>query len=50
MGGGTWAGNTIDGNLNYRNFVNFTRLVSEVAEDRPDEEALFGAYWRKHGK
>lgn len=50
MGGGTWAGNTIDGNLNYRNFVNFTRLVSEIAEDKPSEEALFGSYWKKYGK
>lgn len=50
MGGGTWAGNTIDGNLNFRNFINFTRLISEIPEDMPHEEVLFGAYWQKFGK
>jgi len=50
MGGGTWAGNTIDGNLNYRCFINYTRLVTEIAEDMPTEEDLFGSHWKKFGK
>lgn len=50
MGGGTWAGNTIDDNLNYRCFINVTRLVTTIAEDKPAEEDLFGAYWERHGK
>jgi hypothetical protein len=24
--------------------------VSVIPEDKPGEEALFGAYWAKHGK
>ncbi|WP_099867541.1 acylating sulfoacetaldehyde dehydrogenase [Pararhizobium haloflavum] len=50
MGGGTWAGNTIDDNLNYRCFINVTRLVTTIAEDKPGEDELFGAYWAKFGK
>ncbi len=50
MGCGTWAGNSISENLNYRHFINITHLVNEIPEDRPSEEALFGTYWAKYGK
>jgi len=50
MGCGTWAGNSISENLNYRHFINVTHLVTEIPEDRPSEEALFGAYWEKYGR
>ena len=50
MGGGTWAGNTISENLNWSHFINVTHLVTTIAEDKPSEEALFGAHWEKYGK
>lgn len=50
MGCGTWAGNSISENLNYRNFINITHLVTTIAEDKPSEEELFGTYWSKFGK
>ena len=50
MGCGTWQGNSISENLNYRHFLNVTHLAVPIPEDRPDEEALFGAYWEKYGK
>ncbi|MCY3877817.1 MAG: aldehyde dehydrogenase family protein [Rhodobacteraceae bacterium] len=50
MGGGTWAGNALDDNLNYRCFINVTRLVTVIPEDRPSEEELFGDYWENFGK
>ena len=50
MGGGTWAGNTISDNLSYKNFINITHLVTTIAEDKPSEEEIFGAYWAKYGK
>ena len=49
MGGGTWAGNMISENLNYRHFINITHLVTTIPEDKPSEESLFGAYWQKFG-
>jgi sulfoacetaldehyde dehydrogenase len=50
MGCGTWGGNSITDNLNYTHFLNITHLVTTIPEDRPGEEALFGAYWKKYGK
>ena len=49
MGCGTWAGNSISENLNYRHFINLTHLSTSIPEDRPSEEALFGDHWRRHG-
>jgi sulfoacetaldehyde dehydrogenase len=50
MGCGTWQANSISDNLNWRCFVNITHLVTTIPEDKPSEEALFGAFWRKYGK
>ena len=50
MGCGTWAGNSITENLNYRHFVNYTHLVSTIAEDKPSEDELFGAFLAKYGR
>ncbi len=50
MGCGTWGGNSISENLNYRHFINITHLVTEVSEDKPTEDELFGAYHAKYGQ
>jgi sulfoacetaldehyde dehydrogenase len=50
MGCGTWGGNSISENLNYRHFINITHLSTTIAEDKPSEEALFGPHWEKFGK
>ncbi|MCG8542916.1 MAG: aldehyde dehydrogenase family protein [Alphaproteobacteria bacterium] len=50
MGCGTWAGNSISENLNWRHFINVTHLVTEIPEDRPSEEQMFGAHWQRYGK
>ncbi len=50
MGCGTWGGNSITENLNYKNFLNITHLVTTIPEDQPAEEDLFGAYWKKYGR
>jgi sulfoacetaldehyde dehydrogenase len=49
MGCGTWGGNSISDNLNYRHFLNITRVVRplRVPRQEPTEEKLFGAYRRK---
>ena len=49
MGGGTWAGNTISDNLNYKHFINITHLVTTIEPDKPTEEELFGPLWQKVG-
>jgi sulfoacetaldehyde dehydrogenase len=50
MGCGTWGGNSIAENLNYRHFLNITHLVTTIPEDKPGEEELFGRHWAKYGR
>lgn len=50
MGGGTWAGNNIGENLNYKHFINITKVSQTIPEVRPTEAELFGSYWEKYGK
>ena len=48
MGCGTWGGNSITENLNYRHFLNITHLSTEIPEDKPSEESLFGEFLKNH--
>jgi sulfoacetaldehyde dehydrogenase len=50
MGCGTWGGNSFSDNLNYKHFMNTTRIVRTISENRPSDEDIFGAYWKKYGK
>jgi sulfoacetaldehyde dehydrogenase len=50
MGCGTWQGNSLSENLSYKHFLNITHLCRVIPQDRPSEQALFGAYWEKYGK
>ena len=53
MGCGTWGRDSISNNLNYRHFLNITRVVRPLPPERvhePTEEDLFGAYLRKTGR
>jgi sulfoacetaldehyde dehydrogenase len=50
MGCGTWGGNSFTDNLNYRHFLNITRIVRTIPERKPTEEDVFGPYWKKYGK
>jgi sulfoacetaldehyde dehydrogenase len=50
MGCGTWGRNSISENMNYRHFLNITRIVRPIAPRPATVEGLFGAYHRKHGK
>lgn len=50
MGCGTWGRNSISDNLNYRHFLNITRVVRPLAPEQvhePSEQQLFGSYRRK---
>jgi len=49
MGCGTWGRNSISDNLNYRHFMNITRIVRPIAPREPALDDIFGAYRKKHG-
>ena len=50
MGCGTWQGNSLSDNLNYKCFMNISHVVETIPEDKPTEEELFGPHWEKYGK
>lgn len=50
MGCGTWGGNSFSDNLNYKHFMNITRIVRTIPANQPSEGDLFGAYWKRYGK
>jgi sulfoacetaldehyde dehydrogenase len=49
MGCGTWGGNNISDNLNYRHYLNTTRIARTIRPDEPSLDEIFGDYWRKYG-
>ncbi len=52
MGCGSWGGNSFSENLNWRHFVNVTRVVHPLAPHlvhETTEAELFGDYRRRHG-
>ncbi len=50
MGCGSWGGNSIDDNLNYRHFMNITKIVRTIAPREPSVDDIFGTYWQAAGK
>jgi sulfoacetaldehyde dehydrogenase len=53
MGCGTWGRNSFSDNLNYRHFLNITRIAMPLPAERvhePTEDELFGDYRRRRGR
>jgi sulfoacetaldehyde dehydrogenase len=50
MGCGTWGRNNFSDNMNYRHYLNITRISRPIPEVVPSERELFGAYFDKFGK
>ena len=49
MGCGTWGKNNFSDNLNYRQYLNITRVSRPIPERMPSESDIFGAYFKKYG-
>jgi sulfoacetaldehyde dehydrogenase len=50
MGCGTWGRNNFSDNLNYRHYLNITRVARVIAERVPTEDEIFGAWFARHGR
>jgi sulfoacetaldehyde dehydrogenase len=50
MGCGTWGENSFTENLNYRHFLNITRISRVIPERVPDETEIFSAYFARTGQ
>jgi sulfoacetaldehyde dehydrogenase len=49
MGCGTWGRNNFSDNLNYRHYLNITRVSRPIPERVPSEREIFGALFARHG-
>lgn len=49
MGCGSWGGNSIDDNLNWRHFIQTTKIVREIPAVEPAVEDIFAEYWAATG-
>lgn len=50
MGCGTWGKNNFSDNMNYRHYLNITRVSHSIEEKVPSEEQIFGAFFERYGK
>lgn len=50
MGCGTWGKNNFSENMNYRHYLNITRISKPIAEHVPTEAEVFGAFFDKYGR
>ena len=50
MGCGTWGGNHFSDNMNYKHYLNITRISRPIAERVPTETEIFGDYFQRFGK
>ncbi|MGH1538975.1 MAG: acylating sulfoacetaldehyde dehydrogenase [Arenicella sp.] len=48
MGCGSWGENSISDNMNYRHYLNTTRVVRTIPTSEPSEQDIFGDYWQKY--
>ena len=48
MGCGTWGGNSFSDNLNYKHFMNVTRIVRTIPPNEPTMDDIFGDYRKKY--
>jgi sulfoacetaldehyde dehydrogenase len=50
MGCGTWGKNNFSDNMNYRHYLNITRISRPIPERVPSETEIFGEYFDKFGR
>ena len=50
MGCGSWGENSISDNVNYKHYLNTTRVVRTIPMDEPTEEEIFGEYRLKDAR
>ena len=50
MGCGTWGRNSISENMNYRHYLNTTRIVRTIPARIPSTEDIFGQYHARRGR
>lgn len=50
MGCGTWGGNNFSDNMNYRHYLNTTRIARPIPEVVPSDDEVLGEFFEKYGR
>jgi len=50
MGCGTWGGNSVNENVNYRHFMQSTKIIREIPSREPSLDEIFVDYWNTAGQ
>jgi sulfoacetaldehyde dehydrogenase len=50
MGCGSWGGNSISENMNFRHYLNTVRVVARISPQEVSPEDLLSDYWSRYGK
>ncbi|MEM6594284.1 MAG: sulfoacetaldehyde dehydrogenase, partial [Pseudomonadota bacterium] len=50
MGCGTWGGNSVNENVNYRHFLQSTKIIREIPAREPSLDDIFADYWGAAGQ
>ncbi|MGX9354709.1 acylating sulfoacetaldehyde dehydrogenase [Roseobacteraceae bacterium S113] len=50
MGCGTWGGNSVNENVNYRHFLQSTKIIREIPANEPSLDEIFAGYWGAAGQ
>lgn len=50
MGCGTWGRNNFSDNMNFRHYLNITRISRPIPERVPTEQEIFGSFFARHGQ
>jgi sulfoacetaldehyde dehydrogenase len=50
LGCGTWGGNIVSENITWKHFINTTWISTPIEAVLPDENAIFGSHWARHGR
>jgi sulfoacetaldehyde dehydrogenase len=50
LGCGTWAGNSTTENIHWKHFINVTWVSEPLKPVRPDDEEVWGSFWKKYGR
>lgn len=48
MGCGTWGKNIMSDNMNYKHYLNTTRIVRTIPVNQPSLHEIFGDYWQSN--
>jgi sulfoacetaldehyde dehydrogenase len=50
LGCGSWGGNITTENIHWKHYMNVTWLSKPIDPVEPDQEAIFGKYWKEFGR